>query len=216
MLKNGLLILAISLFSFSCKSSKEALEENIINLKVAPFQVACMGVSERECMVVQKDTADFSLFYSGIEGFDFQEGKAYQLTVAVEQVPNPPADGSSLRYILRSSKEIAVAKTLEGSAWQVTKIAGEQMPSAAALTLEFKEGKVSGFSGCNRFFGQAEIMDGLQLKMGPLAGTRKFCEGQMKQEQMMMDALNKADHFWATGDSLMLFEGNQLLLEAVK
>jgi hypothetical protein len=47
------------------------------------------------------DSAGVNMFfYSGIEGFTFQWGHPVTLRVQVEQVANPPADGSSLRYTL--------------------------------------------------------------------------------------------------------------------
>ena len=53
------------------------------------------------CMRV-KEGADsaWSLFYSQIEGFDYEEGYEYVLQVEKEKIENPPADGSSIRYKL--------------------------------------------------------------------------------------------------------------------
>ncbi|MBK5192246.1 MAG: DUF4377 domain-containing protein [Flavobacteriaceae bacterium] len=43
-------------------------------------------------------------FYNTIEGFDYQPGYIYDIKVVVEQVDNPPADGSSLKYTLQEKK----------------------------------------------------------------------------------------------------------------
>ena len=40
------------------------------------------------------------LFYSQIEGFEYEEGYTYELLVQVDPVENPPADASSLNYTL--------------------------------------------------------------------------------------------------------------------
>ncbi|WP_354004293.1 DUF4377 domain-containing protein [Spirosoma liriopis] len=40
------------------------------------------------------------MHYSGIDGFAYEEGFEYTLTVNQKQVENPPMDGSSIRHTL--------------------------------------------------------------------------------------------------------------------
>src|SRR5690606_5447436 len=55
-------------------------------------------------LLVQKGedigTDNWTKFYTNIEGFDYVPGKIYNLSVMIEQINNPPADGSSLKYTL--------------------------------------------------------------------------------------------------------------------
>ncbi|ALP42162.1 hypothetical protein WL1483_2743 [Aeromonas schubertii] len=61
----------------------------------------CVGVAPMKCMQVrEQDDAPWQLFYQKIDGFEFEPGYRYRLEVAVRQVDNPPADGSSLHYQL--------------------------------------------------------------------------------------------------------------------
>lgn len=54
------------------------------------------------CLQVKENPADnWSFFYSGIEGFDYEPGYEYVLKVKTEEIENPPADGSSTRFILQ-------------------------------------------------------------------------------------------------------------------
>ncbi|MGY5146704.1 MAG: DUF4377 domain-containing protein [Candidatus Nitrosopumilus sp. bin_7KS] len=63
--------------------------------------VDCVGVGPQKCMKVREDTnSDWKNFYSSIEGFDFVEGKSYQISVKVTDISNPPADASSKKYEL--------------------------------------------------------------------------------------------------------------------
>ncbi|GAB4489127.1 MAG: hypothetical protein OHK0019_06360 [Saprospiraceae bacterium] len=39
-------------------------------------------------------------WYSGIEGFTYEEGNFYTLEIKEEKVANPPADGSSIKWVL--------------------------------------------------------------------------------------------------------------------
>jgi hypothetical protein len=75
--------------------------ERVFNLEVAEQQVPCVGVAPQQCLQVRdRPDAPWTLFYDGIEGFTYEPGFRYLLRVAVREVPNPPADGSSLAYRL--------------------------------------------------------------------------------------------------------------------
>jgi hypothetical protein len=70
-------------------------------IEVAPVQVDCMGVAPMKCMQYrEKGAADWLNYYGAIEGFEFQEGYHYTLKISEYKVDNPPADASSLRWVL--------------------------------------------------------------------------------------------------------------------
>lgn len=70
-------------------------------LFVHEARVDCEGEGPRKCLQVREPgDSEWSYFYSTIEGFDYEEGTRYELRVSVEEVEDPPADGSSLRYVL--------------------------------------------------------------------------------------------------------------------
>ena len=72
-----------------------------IDVYVDSKRVKCVGVAPQMCLRIKKDPNDeWQLFYSTIKGFDYQEGFIYKLKVNTFNVPNPPADGSSIRYEL--------------------------------------------------------------------------------------------------------------------
>lgn len=76
--------------------------------------------------------------------------------------------------------------------------------------------QVSGFSGCNRFFGSYTI-EGKTLKLGPLASTRKMCPPEFNTiENEMLDILSKEITFSKENSFLRLLENKILLIEAVK
>lgn len=60
----------------------------------------CVGVGPMKCLQVTKPNGNPELFYSSIEGFNYQEGFDYQIEVSSTPIPNPPADGSSVKYTL--------------------------------------------------------------------------------------------------------------------
>ena len=63
--------------------------------------IDCEGEGPMKCMRIREsEAADWELLYTGIEGFDHQPGTGYELLVKVENVDDPPADGSSRRLVL--------------------------------------------------------------------------------------------------------------------
>lgn len=61
----------------------------------------CTGVVPQKCLVVKREgNPNWEYWYSGIEGFDYEPGHEYQIRVKKVEVPNPPADGSSVQYKL--------------------------------------------------------------------------------------------------------------------
>ena len=76
-------------------------ESEVVTMYVGPELVDCVGEGPMLCMQVKYDPdEEWQLFYSQIEGFDFEPGYEYELLVQVDPVENPPAGGSSLRYTL--------------------------------------------------------------------------------------------------------------------
>ncbi|KVG34781.1 hypothetical protein WJ31_26725 [Burkholderia ubonensis] len=54
------------------------------------------------CLQVRdRPDGEWSLWYAGIEGFDFKPGFLYELQIDECKVARPPADGSSIRWVLK-------------------------------------------------------------------------------------------------------------------
>jgi len=69
---------------------------------VAPQKVPCTaGVMQTTCLQIRERKEDpWQLWYDNIHGFDFKPGTAYRLRILEEQVANPPADASSIKWTL--------------------------------------------------------------------------------------------------------------------
>jgi hypothetical protein len=68
---------------------------------VAATKAPCMGVAPRECLQVRESPErPWQLFYGEIIGFRYEPGFEYRLRILEDDVPNPPADGSSRRWFL--------------------------------------------------------------------------------------------------------------------
>ncbi|MFY0713413.1 META domain-containing protein [Seonamhaeicola sp. NFXS20] len=107
--------------------------------------------------------------------------------------------------------------TMLNNNFSITTLNGTNV-SAFNLTISFNDStkQVSGFSGCNRFFGSYTIKNNT-IKLGPLASTRKMCMPKLNSvESKLLDALTKANHFTIKNDTLILLEEENKLLTAVK
>ena len=112
------------------------------------------------------------------------DGKRLSLT--------PASGGMPIQF------ELEPKLSLAGIDWEVTgynngrqAVVGPLVGTRLSIT--FKDGKVSGSSGCNNFHGPFKV-DGNALSIGPLATTRKLCsaEGVMAQEREFIAALQTA------------------------
>ncbi|WP_445737974.1 META domain-containing protein [Mariniflexile sp.] len=86
------------------------------------------------------------------------------------------------------------------------------------LTIEFdaETKQVSGFSGCNRFFGTFSLNEN-SLKMGPLASTKMFCDDSAnKIETALLESLSKMDSFKNENGTTSFLSNKKVLIRAIK
>ncbi|WP_147676775.1 DUF4377 domain-containing protein [Algibacter pacificus] len=103
MKKATLLIVLLSLLYFSCSDNEH---QTTVLYWVDSERVTCTGIDKQTCYRIQEpevinDDA-WQYLYSGIEGFDhqYETGYVYRISVFKSTIKNPPADGSSIRYVL--------------------------------------------------------------------------------------------------------------------
>lgn len=78
-------------------STKETEKIIYVNNKTVP----CTGVGKLDCLQVKESlNSNWQFYYQQIEGFNYKPGYLYKLRVREEVIPNPPADGSSRKWIL--------------------------------------------------------------------------------------------------------------------
>ncbi|MCL7972270.1 MAG: DUF4377 domain-containing protein, partial [marine benthic group bacterium] len=179
---------------------------------VAHFVSECTGVGPQTCLNVREsEDAEWTLWYDGIEGFEHEAGYDYRLLVRETAVENPPADASSARWTLVEILErTAVSAGDAGDdpilrPWKLesfgpaadlgdpeSKARVEEalaaLPADNPVTLGLREeGRVGGFNGCNRYFGDFVIENGHQIVQGPKGATMMACPGgQMDLEQAFL------------------------------
>lgn len=101
-------------------------------------------------------------------------------------------------------KSLAIAEADLAGVWTLATIDGgvvaDLFNSEKLPTIEFKEGRLGGHGGCNRYNGQYTL-DGNVVKVGPLMSTRMACD-YIDGEGKLLKTLE--------GDSKLVVEGNTL------
>ncbi|MCD8071900.1 MAG: DUF4377 domain-containing protein [Alistipes sp.] len=101
-MKKFLLILAVSSLAAACAGSRAGSKGDTLVWTVASEMVDCHGVGRQKCLLVKPAGETLWQFhYGGIEGFDYEPGFEYVVSVGRQQVLDPPMDASSVRYVLR-------------------------------------------------------------------------------------------------------------------
>ncbi|MEW7289700.1 DUF4377 domain-containing protein [Aquimarina sp. 2304DJ70-9] len=107
-----ILVLSVMVLFSACQETKRVF--------IGGHLVDCEGVAPQKCMLYKENIAnDWTYFYDTIEGFDYEEGYTYELEIVVNQIENPPEDGSSLHYtlvkILSKEKDQMVSRSIAHS-----------------------------------------------------------------------------------------------------
>ncbi|WP_157757695.1 DUF4377 domain-containing protein [Pseudalgibacter alginicilyticus] len=111
MKKTSILLSLLILLNLSCSTNDS---DATVSLWVDSERIDCIGEAEQTCYKVQEssiiDEANWHLLYDSIQDFDeqYETGYIYRISVIKINIDNPPADGSSMKYILNRviSKEL--------------------------------------------------------------------------------------------------------------
>jgi heat shock protein HslJ len=109
---------------------------------------------------------------------------------------------------LAAAAQAPAAPALEGPVWRLTEVRGLDpglLPTGPqSVTAQFQHGRVSGFSGCNRFFGSYSLQRG-RLLIGQTGGSMMACEpAAMKVEGAVTRAIAGSFRPLLAGDRLTL------------
>lgn len=173
-----LLLISTVLGTVSCDNQTD---ENTEVWWINSSKTDCVGVGPMSCLQIQKgneiESGNWELFYSEIQGFDYEPGNIYQIKVKVRDKTDPiPADASSKEYELVEilGKEMDPALRITNS-WKVIKVGEIENPkdykNGEPLLFEFDASKKTyiGNMGCNSARGEIKQVDSEHLMF--LLGT---------------------------------------------
>lgn len=214
----AILLLLFSSFAFSQR----------MIFYVADTKGDCYGVAKGLCLQVkEKPDEPYALFYSGIEGFSYEEGYHYKLEVMRVKRERPPADGSAYNYYLINiiSKERSKNYTLKNtpipdmrslSLVRISKSGKMEMVDNNAIpsiSFDKKNGRISGKAGCNRYFGKVSF-DQHRISISGVGSTQMACS-DMEIESLYLKHLTAVNRYQLSGNNLQLFRDQELLLQFI-
>ncbi len=202
----------------SCGSTKHTTATYWVN----SAKVYCdAGLGKAKCLQVTKaddhENADWSNFYSTINGFTFEPGFLQKIEVTETELDakEVPADASSIQYdLVEVLEKKSDPKMAIHDIWVATHINGEEIAKTNAPTLEINttEMRVFGFNGCNNYNGQIKSIKSNTIEFGAIATTRKMC-ADMTISDRYDKALNETASYKKDGLTLILLntDGNEIL-----
>ncbi len=194
---------------------------NIKTIFVGSERVECVGVAPQECYLVRESQdEEYRFFYDEIEGFTFEPGFEFELLVEEITVEDPPADASSMRWVLveevsrTAVSPTADTTTLENNIWVLNTLDGEPVGDVR-VTIQFEDGSASGNGGCNSYSG-SYTLDGQSLTFDEaIAMTMMACIGPAETvEPAYMALLSQVASYQIDNGALSLLpaEGDALLV----
>jgi heat shock protein HslJ len=207
----------------SCGSTKNK-DMEVVTYRVNSFRVPCEGVAPMECLEIRRgDSESWELFYSEIEGFEFEPGYLYRLRVREEKLDpsQVPADASSIKYTLVSVEEKVMDPKLRlNDIWMLQELEGREVWEEALserlrrpyIEFHLADGRYMGSDGCNTFRGSLDSVGERELQLGLAMSTRMSC-GDMTIPNAIMELLSRVDAYELREGQLILLEGNTELLE---
>ena len=167
------------------------------------------------------------MFYSGIEGFSYEEGYHYKLEVMRVKKERPPADGGVYNYYLINiiSKERSKNYTLKNtpipdqrplSLVRISKSGKMEIVDnnvVPSISFDKRNGRISGKAGCNRYFGKVSF-DQQRIFISGVGSTQMACT-DMEIESLYLKHLTAVNRYQLSGNNLQLFRDQELLLQFI-
>ncbi len=205
-------IAAIVLFLFMSCSSKN--EETSV-FWISGFKPVCdMGAGNTNCLFISKtdnlQQENWELFYSAIEGFEFEEGFIKKVKVLVTaQDDAVAADQSAMRYTLvKELEKTEDSRVLLARDWELESMADQTLQTdhlAPTLTIHLSGMKISGNAGCNTYNGNIKELGLERIAFDNLLNTLRICEAQ-SVEDAYLSAINEVRSFKVKNDRLYLID----------
>ena len=115
---------------------------------------------------------------------------------------------------------VATEKSISGINWYLKKIYMSEATldianQNAYIKLDAAKNSAGGKGGCNSY-GSSYTVNGQQISFKNIFSTKMFCEKFQAEEDAYFRQLEKVNRYDVKDDKLLLFAGNELLLEFSK
>lgn len=197
--------------------------------KINSAKADCVGVAPMSCLQVQKGenigSKNWEMFYSSIEGFEYEPGYLYSISVKEIELPEEevPADGSSIKYelveVLEKTQDpllalhdIYVVQEIKG-----TVVLGDSLTKSPTMEIFVSERRIAGTDGCNNYFASIETLTETEITFSPAGATRMLCP-DMAIPDLFTDALAEVKTYTKANGQVALMNPSEetvLLLKKI-
>lgn len=137
----------------------------------------------------------------GADKYLVGEDVLFQLDLEGNRITGDLADKYQLRKMDQNGDS-----PLAGKKWVLLEMMGKQVPEGmGTIYLQFGENgnSISGFGGCNNFFGSYELKPGGRINLSGLGRTQKFCQGLSEMEDALFKAFESVDNYSISEDDML-------------
>lgn len=161
------------------------------------------------------ESGDLVAFLSHAACSDGMSDDTHPITARVSLADHRALAGCC-RLVSSDAGTPSAAAPIEGPTWRLTALRGLRSKALKAgdepVTARFQDGRVSGFSGCNRFFGGYSL-EGDRIEIGQMAGSMMACpEPSMNLEHAVISALAGTFRYAVAGKTLTLLAESEPVL----
>ncbi|MGM0376186.1 MAG: META domain-containing protein, partial [Bacteroidota bacterium] len=103
---------------------------------------------------------------------------------------------------------------LEDKKWVLVEIENDStsqidsMEQRPFLEFDTQKKRISGFAGCNRFFGQYSVEKDSTTQFSEMGATKKYCMDTMETEDLFLDVLRKCRYLKINKTMLIMEDRN--------
>ena len=216
-MKYSISLMMVMIFTFHQLASAQT-----VIYYVAPNKADCMGIGPGKCYLVKKSPdAGYNFFNGEIEGFTYEEGYEYKISVKIIQLENTPADQVSMKYVLDKVLEKNKAKAVNTDSkiqqkWVLAKYLKNDklIKNTTKAFIQFtNDARINGNSSCNNFFGSYTESNN-KISFSQVGMTKMYCEGSIESD--FMDDLNAVTNYKISKKYLYLYKDSTLVLLFIK
>lgn len=180
---------------------------------VSGIKTECFnGAGKTTCLNIHRgeelNNAQWENLHSTIEGFEFEEGYLKKIEVKEENIENPAADASSIKYTLIKELESQIdTRTLIQGTWTLSQLNTNPINRSIVLpemTIQLSQMQVNGTGGCNNYSGKINQLTADSIQLGPIPTTLKTC-AHKNIEQEYYTALGGINTYQVTENTLSFY-----------
>lgn len=191
-------------------------------LYIAPRQTECTEGAGNPCYLIRhKPEGNWVIHEKSIDGLEYEQGFSYIIKVKKAgngESPNGKETEYTVVKILEKTDatDDMLPEDLQNKEWTLESMrVGETIftPEDAAPTITFSnDAKISGFAGCNHFFG-GYALSGRVISFSNLGATKMFCQDAMPLEDAYLKLLSTERRALFSDSKLILTgdDGNQMI-----